>query len=341
MCSSDLQIVLRVALDDRENQDVAVFTVEQFNDGTVAIQLIGDEDLYGRNYIIEPIYDDMAGETPNPGYTGRAAGGQRVQVVRTSYVEVAAWPLIRFIYTPGYIAWRSAWYWGYWPAYWHAWRPFYWHYYYGYHAHWYPHYYSHFRLWHRPRIAHYHHHYYNQIRVHSPLVRSYINEGRYRSTYSRPELRSRGEALYAQLHQGERGTRQENGLNQGRSRGEERTSARERATSVDGRGTSATTARNRSTTLNGNRGTSATTARNRAATEGGNRAATKSAVRNQENQATQRQGSGATQRQVTSRQGNPSVQRQGTQATQRQGSTVSPPAGGTPQIGRASCRERV
>ncbi|HOY52448.1 MAG TPA: hypothetical protein PLX49_11790, partial [Prolixibacteraceae bacterium] len=41
------QIVLRVALDDRENQDVAVFTVEQFNDGTVAIQLIGDEDLYG------------------------------------------------------------------------------------------------------------------------------------------------------------------------------------------------------------------------------------------------------------------------------------------------------
>jgi hypothetical protein len=60
--------VLRVALSRNETQDVAVFTVEQLRDGSVQIQLIGDEALYGRNYIVEPIYD----ETPNPGYTGRS-----------------------------------------------------------------------------------------------------------------------------------------------------------------------------------------------------------------------------------------------------------------------------
>ena len=68
-------IVLQVAVNQRENQDVAVFTVQRFNNGQVQIQLTGDESLYGRNYIIEPIYDDgNNGQTPNPGYTGRNYG---------------------------------------------------------------------------------------------------------------------------------------------------------------------------------------------------------------------------------------------------------------------------
>ena len=59
-------IVLRVALNQQEYQDVAVFTVQRFADGSVQIQLIGDEDLYGPDYIVEPVY----AETPNPGYKG-------------------------------------------------------------------------------------------------------------------------------------------------------------------------------------------------------------------------------------------------------------------------------
>ena len=105
-------IVLRVAINRKENQDVAVFTVQRFSDGQVQIQLIGDEALYGRNYIIEPITDEQyAYQTPNPGYTGNSFG--HVTVVRTTYYEVAAWPVIRFIYLPSYVAWHSAWYWGY------------------------------------------------------------------------------------------------------------------------------------------------------------------------------------------------------------------------------------
>jgi len=195
-------IVLRSVLDRNEYQDVAVFTVEKFRDGSVQIQLIGDEDLYGRNYIVEPIY----AETPNPGYRGRQVSRSNVAVVTTTYYEVASWPMIMFIYSPRYVVWRSSWYWGYYPVYWRPWRPFYWHYYYGYHSHWYPVYYSHYRHWDRPRYHRYNSFYYGSVRAHSVKVERRISEGNYRQTYSRPDTRKDGEALYVSTH----GTRSSN-----------------------------------------------------------------------------------------------------------------------------------
>ncbi|MBN1416400.1 MAG: hypothetical protein JW973_14955 [Bacteroidales bacterium] len=185
-------IVLRVALSRNENQDVAVFTVEQMRNGEVRIQLIGDEALYGKNYIIEPNY----AETPNPGYLGN----RPVTVVTTTYYDVAYWPVVRFIFHPAYVVWRSLWYWGFYPDYWYPWRPWYWHYYYGYHYHWYPHYYHHYHHTHHHHYTHYHSHYYTHIRHHSPVVSSRIQAGSYRSTYSRPEQRREGEALYARTN---------------------------------------------------------------------------------------------------------------------------------------------
>ncbi len=189
-------IVLRVALDRNENQDVAVFTVEKFNNGSAQIQLIGDEALYGRNYIIEPIYD----ETPNPGYMGRRENVTDVTIIRTSPYEIAAWPLVRFIYLPNYVMWRSSWYWGYYPSYWSPWRPYYWHYYYGYHYNWYHDYYGHYRHWDHYRYTRYNDFYYSGIRAHSPVVRNRINEGSYKVTYSRPEQRRDGEALFTKIY---------------------------------------------------------------------------------------------------------------------------------------------
>jgi len=188
-------IVLQAQLDRNDNQDVAVFTVQKIRDGSVQIQLIGDEALYGRNYIVEPIY----AETQNPGYTGRS-NRQNKTVVRTTYVEVATWPLVRYIYLPDYRIWRSSWYWGYYPSYWNPWRPYYWHYYYGYHYNWYPTYYSHFHLYDRPRYDRWNDFYYRDKRVYSRNVTSSINEGRYKTTYSRPESRKEGEALYAKVN---------------------------------------------------------------------------------------------------------------------------------------------
>ena len=188
-------IVLQAVLDRNESQDVAVFTVQRLRDGSVQIQLVGDEALYGRNYIIEPYY----AETPNPGYTGRS-NRYNTTVVRTTYVEVSAWPVIRFIYMPNYVVWHSSWYWGYYPGYWNPWRPYYWHYYYGYHYHWFPDYYGHFHRYDRHRWDGWDRYYFRDRRVYSRNVAININEGRYKTTYSRPEQRRDGEALYAKAH---------------------------------------------------------------------------------------------------------------------------------------------
>lgn len=188
-------IVLQAVLGRNDYQDVAVFTVERFRDGSVQIQLVGDEILYGKNYIVEPIY----AETPNPGYVGRART-RNVTVVHTTYYEVAAWPVIRFIYLPDYIVWRSSWYWGYYPSYWRPWRAYYWHAYYGYHYYWFPHYYRYYHRWDHHRFTHWNDFYYSSKRVYSPVVNINIQTGKYKTTYSKPESRRDGEQLFAKQH---------------------------------------------------------------------------------------------------------------------------------------------
>jgi len=195
-------IILQVAINIRENQDVAVFIVQREANNQVRIQLIGDEALYGRNYIVEPNYSDYASETPNPGYVGTTTvvDGQTVVVNRVTTYEVAAWPLIRFIFLPGYIAWHSPWYWDYYPTWWHSWSPCYWHYYYGYHYNWYPQYYGFYRYSHHYNHPYWHDHYYSSRRTYSPYVATHIHNGYYKATYSHPESRRAGSELYARTY---------------------------------------------------------------------------------------------------------------------------------------------
>jgi hypothetical protein len=242
-------IVLRVALNQKEYQDVAVFTVQKFGNGEVQIQLIGDEALYGRNYIVEPIY----AETPNPGYTGRTRYTSNVGVVTTSYYDLAYWPVIRYIYRPDYVIWHSAWYWGYWPAYWYSWSPYYWHYYYGYHYNWFDHYYAHYRHCDHYRYHGYNDFYYSNVRVHSPMVSININKGYYKSTYSRPEQRKDGEALYARVNNGQsrvdrRYTNNQSTSNQGRMTSSTGTERRTTGTVNNGSRTNGSVSRNTGST---------------------------------------------------------------------------------------------
>jgi hypothetical protein len=195
-------IVLQVAVNVRESQDVAVFTVWRESDDRVQIQLTGDESLYGRNYIIEPIFDEgNRDQTPNPGYTGntQTINGHHVVVSRTTAFEIATWPLVRFIFLPTYIVWHSPWYYSYYPSYWHPWRPYYWDYYYGYHYHNYSYYYGHYRHWEDHRYPHWHDSYYSR-RTYSHDVHGRIEDGYYKKTYSHPEQRREGTAMYYKSH---------------------------------------------------------------------------------------------------------------------------------------------
>ncbi|MFA5971464.1 MAG: hypothetical protein WC780_03845 [Lentimicrobiaceae bacterium] len=220
---NDHTIVLQDPINDKESQDVAVFTVQKDANNNVLIQLIGDEELYGKDYIIEPNYDDAvsANETPNPGYTGntRVVNGVRVVETHTTYVEVARWPLISYLFLPSYIAWHSPWYWGYYPSYWSPWRPFYWDYYYGYHSHWNHYYYGHYRPWHTYRYTHWNDYYYKTHRTYSNTVHQRRQSGSYKSTYSRPDLRKQGSADYVKRYPANRdGSKSRNATNTGVNR---------------------------------------------------------------------------------------------------------------------------
>ncbi len=195
-------IVLQDAVTPRENQDVAVFTVQRFQNGQVQIQLTGDESLYGKDYIIEPIYDDVNQGTPNPGYAGNSGtvNGVTVTYVRTTPAQIATWPLVRFIFLPTYTVWHSSWYWGYYPSYWHPWHTYSWNYYYGFHSNWDRVYYSHYRRWDTHRFTHWNTDYYTSKRSYSPDVRHQIQVGNYKSTYAHPEDRRNGEEMFAKTH---------------------------------------------------------------------------------------------------------------------------------------------
>lgn len=208
-------IVLRTQLNRNETQDIAVFTVQRFDDGTARIQLIGDEALYGKNYIVEPIYADSQ-ETPNPGYMGSTVVVTTPTPVAVTTYEIAAWPIIRFIYRPGYVCWHSSWSWGYYPTYWNPWRPYYWHTYWGYHRHFDPYYYAHYRHWNHYRYHRYHDFYYSRVRSYAPEVNVRIRKGSYRTTYSRPDLRKRGDELYTRTARRSTGYRTDN-ANRGRT----------------------------------------------------------------------------------------------------------------------------
>jgi hypothetical protein len=192
-------IVLQVDLGQGETQNVAVFMVKKEKDGAT-IQVIGDEDLYGKDYIIEPNYDDKG--TPNPGFQGNQvvtvpANASQYQQQTVTYVHVYSWPVVRYIYHVNYRPWRSPWYWGYYPGWWRPWKPYYWHYYYGYHYHWNYYYYGYYRRGYWYRYSGWHGWYYGSPwRRRSNVYYNNYRAGNYRKTYSRPETLNDGSASF-------------------------------------------------------------------------------------------------------------------------------------------------
>ncbi len=189
-------IILRVPLGKDHSQDVAVIQVGHDEQGALRVQIIGDEDLYGPGYILEPA---PVTATPNPGYVPPA--GEAVPPPEaTSYVAVSEWPVVQTIIVPAYQPWVSPWYWGYWPPYWDPWEPWYWHFYWGWHSHsWYA-YHHHYHHHHQPCFPHAWDDYHRHGRERSHDVETRIADGAYRPTYSRPELRREGVTRYRSEH---------------------------------------------------------------------------------------------------------------------------------------------
>jgi len=155
-------IALRIDMNDNETQDVAVIEVERDANNQTHVQIVGDESLYGKDYIVEPNQN-----TPNPGYSGGAVEQTTV------YQSPASWPIIDYMFMPSYVMYVSPFHWGYYPYYWHPWHPYSYDVYYGYHRPYYDHYRRSYEY--RSPMAH---RYYEPHRVYSPIIRERYHANR-------------------------------------------------------------------------------------------------------------------------------------------------------------------
>lgn len=205
-------IALQIAINEKETQDVAVIEVDKDDKGEIIVQIIGDKELYGKDYILEPKKSTEKSEKvvtgiPNPGYKGNiksdtviSEDGKTITINNTiinnndndnqtipseeivePIVVVALWPIMGFIFAPVYVPYVSPYYFGFYPPYWHPWPPVYFHMYHGYHHH--AHGYYHRTVVYRAPHAH---SYYGPRRTTSVVVVNKRNSGAYNKSYNRP-----------------------------------------------------------------------------------------------------------------------------------------------------------
>jgi hypothetical protein len=132
--------ILRVPLGENEEQDIATIDLEKTGAESVTAQIVGDEEIYGPDYIIEPdtsenaffelrgkpvllasASDDWMDFVPD-----ELRGDDLGDPFQLALVIVFRWPIVPVVFAVGYSPWVSPYYWGYWPPYWHVWRPVVW-----------------------------------------------------------------------------------------------------------------------------------------------------------------------------------------------------------------------
>ena len=140
---NDVQIfVLQAVVSDKENQDVAVIELEKTGKDNAVIEIVGDEDLFGEETIVEP--DDSRENAFNEGFSTLAGGPNMENANMISpdgiVVNVWAWPCVRFVYAPSYVLWVSPFSWRARPIWYRPWRPLAWQVYHPFRYHYRPHY---------------------------------------------------------------------------------------------------------------------------------------------------------------------------------------------------------
>jgi len=113
----DFLFILQDPISEKETQDVAVLAVSKDAEGKVSMQIIGDEKLYGKDYVVEPKSEATAAVTSNPGYVGDDPVTVSVPAT-TEIVVVQSAPVVQYVYSPAYVPYYPPYYYGYYPPYW-------------------------------------------------------------------------------------------------------------------------------------------------------------------------------------------------------------------------------
>ena len=119
--------VLQVAVSETETQDIAVIELEKTGDTTAVLQIVGDEDIYGEQLIVEASDGtEEVLEEMNTGGKGRGPSATFDAGEAFVVINVWRWPTVRFVYAPMYRPWASPWRWRNYPGWFRPWRPVRW-----------------------------------------------------------------------------------------------------------------------------------------------------------------------------------------------------------------------
>jgi hypothetical protein len=152
--------ILQVPISESESQDIAVIELEKTAEANAVIQIVGDEEIYGEQVIVEP-----NGETvPEVQKQGKGPHSALHSLPAYVVVNVWHWPAVRYVYAPNYRPWISPWRWRVYPTWWRPWRPVAW-------RVWHPHhhrYHRPFAVVHTHRVVHAH-------RIYTPVRRTSVS----------------------------------------------------------------------------------------------------------------------------------------------------------------------
>ena len=105
--------ILQVDVSKKETQDVAVILLDKDKNKKISLQIVGDEDLYGKDYVIEPKGNSSI--TANPAYVGPDPVTKDVPASTTTTVVVQSAPIVQYVYSPAYVPYAPPYYYGYYP----------------------------------------------------------------------------------------------------------------------------------------------------------------------------------------------------------------------------------
>jgi hypothetical protein len=112
---SSYTFILQDDISKTETQDVAVILVNRDKNKKINVQIVGDEDLYGKDYVIEPKTQPTPAVTANPAYTG--SDPAKDVPASTTTVVVQSAPIVQYVYSPAYVPYYPPYYYGYHPPY--------------------------------------------------------------------------------------------------------------------------------------------------------------------------------------------------------------------------------
>ncbi len=168
----NFMFVLQDELKENDQQDVAVIFVNKEKNNKISLEIVGDENLHGKNYVVEPNSLSDTSTTINPVYNG----DEKVVKTRTQ-VSTVTIPVVSYLYSSVYWPYSTPYHYGYHPHYFRPWTPLYFNIYYRNHYHYYNNY-------HRPSYYPRHYTNYYPRRNTSVIVINNTRNGNYKNTYN-------------------------------------------------------------------------------------------------------------------------------------------------------------